>query len=438
MQIDLFLAWSAGWAASGIRPDEDFDRPWSVANKMSQRLKPFLVHEGRKVRFILVEFRGDWDQYSGGFGFPRSNQHHFCWVCPCTKNLMYDDALPDEYRHADYERLVEKCIVDVLVDRSAAERIFNSLGLDCRKDKGMHGRVVMCPTVIFDHRTRMHVALLKHDRLEVGGCCRDIYATASSLFAGKFPFRLVFWRRHPAVDFSFRSPLLDVLQLEHLMIDDLHTLDLGPAARLGGHIAVAAVGKLFGNDASENGLKTGCRLLNKKFRSWRKGKQWRGIWKLTPGLIGLSSKDSTGHLHCKAGEARTFLPFALHLAKELSPHLGVKGPFLVRAVEALMGCFDIIKTKSPTVDGDKLGDMLDECMSCSRDAGVRLLHKFHLMRHMRSLSKRAGNPSRFSAYPDETKNSETIKIALKSSTADFASRVLCRDHLQFHDGAQKR
>lgn len=347
---------------------------------------------------------------------------------------MYSKRLPAEYDHQKYMQITEKCLIDILLDRADAKKVHQSLMFDFRKEKGMHGRVIAASLIVFDYRTKRHTVLLKFDRLEVSGCCPDIHADFSAWITGTFPFRLVFWRKDSSVDFSFRSPLLQFLQVEHLMIDDLHTLDLGPAARLGGHVASEAVriGVLYGNDVSETGIKQGCRMLSREFRTWRRGRTWTGLNKITVGLIGVSSNKSGGHLQCKANEARSFLPFALHLAHKLSPHLCEKGPHLVRAVKSLLDCYAMMREPHASFDSDRFGDSLDQCLESSKSAGVKLLHKFHLMRHFRSLTKRAGNPSRFSAYADETKNNETIKLALRASTPNFGPRILMRDYMQFH------
>lgn len=244
------------------------------------------------------------------------------------------------------------------------------------------------------------------------------------------------------MDFAFKAPLMGYLKLENLAIDDLHTLDLGAASRLGGHVAAEALKcqVLLGNDNSEAGLKQGCRILSRRLNAWRrrrqagkpKGRKTKTVSKLTLSMLGVTNAESKGHLHCKGAEARNFLPFALHLAKQLSPHLGDKGPHLVRAVASLQSVYELMVQDDPTFDFIRLGVLLEQCLASSKLAGVKLIHKFHLMRHFRSVSMRADNPARYSAYADETKNNETITIALKASTPDFARRILVRDYLQFH------
>jgi hypothetical protein len=54
------------------------------------------------------------------------------------------------------------------------------------------------------------------------------------LFVSGWPFKLVFWRKHPDVSHSFHSPIMDCygVLLAHLMEDELHGLHLGLVARL--------------------------------------------------------------------------------------------------------------------------------------------------------------------------------------------------------------
>lgn len=197
-KVDEYLEWAARWAGAGIRPDTDFDRPWTEGHN-AQRMKPFLQHQGRNVRFILLQFRGDWDQYSSGFGFPRSNQKSCCFLCPCLGRHMYDAEQPPEYTHDDYDRLIKQCTIDVLLSRGDVERAHSALGWDFRKDKGMHGRVIQSAVIVFDYRHQRFQTLLRNDRLELGGSCQDVHCTAASIITGTFPYRLLFWRRSPQV-----------------------------------------------------------------------------------------------------------------------------------------------------------------------------------------------------------------------------------------------
>ena len=436
--LDDYMAWSFEWAATGIRPLTDYDREWNSA-KLAGAGKAFLTYKNRKVRLIVIEFRRDWDQYSGGWGFPRPNQYRFCWKCPCIKDCTHDDdqsGFP-EYSHPQLMRILQKNTIDVLVGLTDLREIWSALEFDWRKD-GAHGRVIARPLIVYDFRSRQHVALLKFDRLEMEGICRDIHVNSSSLPGKwKFPFRVAFWRKHPDSNFSFRCLLFRYFRLEYLMIDDLHTLDQGPAARLGGHTLALAIssGKVYNNPCTEAGCKEACVLATRELRAWKKiAKVKQNTIKRVnlPGLSLAGDLKAQGHLNCKAGEARAFLPFALITARRLVPHFGEKAQHLVSAIESLLQVYKMLSSADRETEHDRLGDLLDECSRQSQLAGVRLINKFHLMRHLRSVARVAGNPARFSAYIDESKNADTVKLAQKAKTPDFNSRILAKDFLQYH------
>lgn len=112
--------------------------------------------------------------------------------------------------------------------------------------------------------------------------------------------------------------------------------------------------------------------------------------------------------------------------------IGDEGHHLVAAIESLLRCYKMMKSSSRKIDYDEFGDNLDKCVKHSKLAGVKLIHKFHLMTHYRSLGKAAGNPARYSAYIDESKNADTVKLAQKAKTWDFNKRILTKDFLLYH------
>ena len=351
---------------------------------------------------------------------------------------MYNQDLTEfpEYTHEQLMRILQRSVIDVLVSFEDLQAIWAALEFDWRKD-GMHGRIISRPLIVFNYRSQSYVTLLKFDRLEVGGSCRDVHCDSHSL-CGVSPFRILLWRKNLDANFSYHCRLWDYFRLEYLMVDDLHTLDLGACARLGGHALGLAItsGKVYGNDRSEAGVKKGCIMATRDLRAWQKQNPSRKactIKRLNLATLGLASDiNGQAHLSCKAGESRAFLPFALFVAKKMQAEFGEKGQHLVVAIDSLEKCYQMMHSDLRKIDYDGLGDLLDKCLEHSRLAGVRLINKFHLMRHLRSLGKVAGNPAKYSAYIDESKNADTVKLAQKAKTWDFNARILAKDFLQFH------
>ena len=260
------MVYHMNWAAEGIVPEKDYgSKMWVNEAKRDQVGKPFLVHQGKPVRFILIEFRGDWDHYSSALGMPYTNQKHFCWAGPCRLPRMHKEMILN-YTHDTFMAQISLCRIEVLVGYLDINQIWPRLRMDFRKQKGMHGRVLGEPVIVFDFKTNSPVELHKYDRLETGGCCRDVHALVGELRGG-FPFRLFFWRRHPDVDMSYLSRLFQIVGFRHefLCIGDMHTLDLGVTARLIGvsMVRVLKSGTL-GNLSTEEGMKHGCRILGQR------------------------------------------------------------------------------------------------------------------------------------------------------------------------------
>ena len=84
-----------------------------------------------------------------------------------------------------------------------------------------------------------------------------------------------------------------------------------------------------------------------------------------------------------------------------------------------------------TIDSDRLEIFFQSVNTHCKAAGVKLIPKFHLARHLGELSRRAGNPATFSEYADETKNNLIVNMARASvfGRASFSGRLLARDQL---------
>ena len=441
--LERHLAWQIDWAAEGVGSPLAFrDRPWGSAKRRSEVGQSRLIWEGRRVRFGLLECRNDWDQYSASWGMPKTNQKRPCWFCPCSLGQMHAPraSLPDPYTHASYMEAIAKSLITVSLGISDLHRVFNILVMDARDD-GMHGRVLSRNIEVQDLALQTAILLQRWDRLEVAGSCWDVHATAGELeLAGPPPFLFRFWRKHPDHNFAHVSPLMQCRgnKLEHLMIGDLHTLDLGVTARIIGTIFIRVLqkGTKFSNARTKSGMEQGVRSLSLALRkhrfvrsSLRKRKAGDSqLSRITLKMLQYSSAGSAGHLKAKGLETRSTLLFAHQLARGSSiPHEDE----LVAASGALLKAYQLMGARRRSIDSDRLEELLDTVTTKCKEAGVKMLPKFHLARHLGQLSRRAGNPAAFSEYLDESKNSLVVHMAQASSLGapDFSGRLLARDVL---------
>ena len=431
--VDDYLRWSCDVASSGTAPEAFYDgQPW-VQHEAGA---PLLEHNGKRVRWILLEVRADWDQLGAGLGMPRHNQSFPCWLCSVPKDALHNYAkqpMPS-HCHEDYLKLVGRCIVSVTVDRRDAEIIFEALQLDMRSGKSVHGRALSKPVTV-RHDGKL-VTLRKWDRLELNGACRYVRGTIDQLI-GAPPFRLTFWRQQHGVDYSFISPLMRIrgMRLEHLMIDTLHCLDLGVCAKLVGHSLLLVLQRgVLGNAPSTPGMQQGVRMLSAALRRWYafrqrirpRSKQSR-LGRITLKMLG------DGNLKAKGAETRGLADFALRVlkAKAAATALGDEGYHLRQSLSHLQATYELMykQKRCRRIDAVRLGLHLRLCATHASRAKVSLTPKFHLSQHFVDIGKRAGNPVTYSCYPDESHNAFVVRTAQRAYTRDFSKNLFMKEHL---------
>jgi len=84
--VEAAIVWSAACAASGVHPTERHDGLGFVELHRLQKAGQPLTNNCAK--FIMLEYRADWDQYSS-IGLPRPRQHRFCFKCTCSAEQAY-------------------------------------------------------------------------------------------------------------------------------------------------------------------------------------------------------------------------------------------------------------------------------------------------------------------------------------------------------------
>lgn len=441
--LEHVITWMANWAAAGYNPEKDYsDRSWLKLSGIRPG-EAVLVHEGQVVRFALIEVRADWDQFAGGMGFARTNQSHPCMMCPAPVADLHRYPLQDihePYTNEAYTSIVQKSQVSVLLDRGDVETIFANLRFDDRKDNGMHGRVVGRDLQVHCQINGL-TTLQKDDRLCTEGAVRDVHWTPAMVFArSPGPWRVHFWRKssEPGVQFSFRSPFMGIAGMcfKQLMIDDLHCLDLGLAARLSGHAMVLALrSTVLGNVNTENGVKYGCTLLTEKIKKFYstlpKKSKISQIGRITLKRLSVETANDRGHLKGKAHEARCALPFATKLLTRRLVKKVPQAKYVKRACKCLLKAYGLMaRSKTRAIDAACLGKLLVRVARNAIRGGVHVIPKFHLAQHLGQLAARAGNPARFSAYLDESHNKSVVQVAQACSAPLYiAIRVLSREML---------
>ena len=445
---DYFLKWMIDCAADGRGPPTAYRGvPWTSIDRISAVGKSRLEWNGFRVKFALLECRNDWDQYCYSWGMPKTNQARPCWYCPCLKQHLHDfPMVATPYTHDTYMALISASRIIVVIDTPDLYRVVASLEMDFRED-GAHGRALNRDIDVFDVRLQAVVRLCKWSRLDLGGSVFDAHTRAAMLeLEGGPPYTLHFWTKKPLLhNFSQLSPLMESagMKFEHLMIGDLHTLDVGITGRIVGFVFVAVLkaGRKFKNKSSKAGMMTGCRSLSRALRQhqsrcakFRKTRKMSRIGRITLKMLQWENQGSTGSLKAKGMETRECLLFAHRILQGS----GVEHELELRAAtRALLSAYGLMKHSERAIDADQLERLFETVSSKCKEAGVPMLPKHHLSRHFGHLSRRAGNPRFFSEYLDESKNRSVVGMAVASSNqSDFSSRLLAREILHTKFAAQ--
>jgi hypothetical protein len=423
--LERWLTWSAEHAATGYFPLLDFNNmPFKSIDRQLDAGQPIFIHDNKRVKFALVEFRADGAQYAD-LGIRRANQEHFCLKCHCNRAEMYnfsDTARWERWTDNEYRAVVAVNRISVMVSSSEANNILHMTRWDSR-EQGAHSRVV----------TRNIAGLVEKGWiLMYGGSCMDVYAATAEDLQGAEPFELVFWRDDAN---ELRCPLY-VLEFpgarhEYLMLDDLHNLDLGVAARLAGVALLGSLilGEHFGTPSTEKGMKLALARMNAEISKFFAGRGFN-FKKLTTKSLCWKNMQSTGHLKGKGVHCSMILPYVISLLSSPgSDFRAVSRKPLLKAVRSLQKAYELMRRSPRDIDSALLAKCLLDVGKFSIEAGVPMIPKFHYLAHFEEQAEASGNPKCCSTKPDESLHSDLVRMAQAMHTSEFSARILTRQAL---------
>ena len=436
------VLWSARCAAAGENPTQRHDGlPFTDMRRRILAGTP-LARGGLRIRFVLLEFRGDWLEYCEDLGFPYTKEFFYCFKCKCPRNLAlkFSGVFPFDMRtHSDYMEELKRCTVTLLVNAEDLRIIWASLQFDFRQ-KGMHGRITTKMLFVRDLNAGRDVQLCPGDRLEAGGDVLDTHCAWEEL---PTPANLVFFRKHPEVWFTFFPTLFQFpyFRFEYLMLDTLHMLDLGVTARLIGTALQRLLSQGMSAGAStKRSMLRGLVTLNIDMRAYylRQRRHARlhrqqisSIDHLTLKMLGIRKNiNATPTLKAKGAETRHLLPFVIELVEKPANLACVQhGSELLRACKSLQRVYDIIRDNPRDMGENALQELHDACMDVGEQceqALVAMIPKFHMLKHIPEMGQLAGNAKFHSTYEDEAFNRDIVRIIQSTHTADFLKRLLAK------------
>jgi hypothetical protein len=218
----------------------------SSADRIGQAGKPFLEIGGRRVRFALMEMRGDLDQYFTGMGHPKNYQAWLCFLCRCPLPKLHEPMDKDEcplLSHEAYMAQIALSTVEVSVDHADLRSVFHLLKTDERKN-GVHGMALVADVEVTDQRSGKLVTLHRWDRLESSAVVDDVHITVEELArrnSSASDVAVLEEKPKPQLCLFIAIVASTRVQVRDAMLDDLHTLYLGVVSQLAGGIFVQAL-----------------------------------------------------------------------------------------------------------------------------------------------------------------------------------------------------
>lgn len=385
------------------------------------------------VKAFVLFVKADWAEFTKTLGFASWASSLFpCPFCRETKEDLYKvagfslETSPWALLcHEDIERAMAACEVHVRLSRDQHKEVCAALRFDKGK-QGARGRAVAVDLPA--------LGLRKGDRLE---------ATPTLLDVGSFdkitdyPVEATFWRRDSETRVAFRNPLWDSeygVTQDSLAIDILHTLFLGPALVLAGHVLWlfidADVWGLGAGESREGRWQNNVQHLWMMIRSYyaeqrrlNPTKKLTELENLTLNMMG-SKKGSLPNF--KAVETKHIMPFCVQLLRDSTNLPGERRSLLLGAASALQNMIQTLDESPVLINasvGHTLCDQYKRFMGFCTVSGVPLKPKYHLLGHLLQRSVRVGNPRLYSTFEDEGLNGVLKAIGGVAHRAVWEYRV---------------
>lgn len=439
------LRWSFKAMACGHWPTQRHDGPWTEAD--GERA----LQAGRPLGFVgaLLQVRGDWSEFSHTLGLADWNSRlHPCMFCHASRDNRFDttgfEASGNPWgavAHADMEAACQACEQWRLLDAAGYALVKAAM----HYEKGSRGGGGLCLSADIPQ-----LALLKGDRVEPFDGLQDV---AKAFNIESFPVRLLFWRRSAATRCRRRNPILMApeigMTVNTLMVDKLHSLNLGPAMFWCSH----ALWRLILQDAwhtRASGEKlqqlSALQIRNELwsyYRDRRRQLPEKRITEVSDFTLRMLGKPGQQTLNTKAAETKGLVPFVQSL---LQKHREALTPEefapLSGAGSALQEMFDILDKAPRDLDAAtarRLRRATARHVVLSEQAGMVLKPKHHMVLHMSGRASAFGNPNAYSTFEDESINKLLKKVGEAAHRSVWEVRVLVQfDQVEANRSGFKR
>lgn len=294
------------------------------------------------------------------------------------------------------------------------------------------------------------LSLLKGDRLEPHPGMHNV---EDFDLITVFPARVLFWRKSSETRARRRNPLIMSpelgLTVDTLMVDMLHTMNLGPAQFWCAHV----IWRLISVDAYKTGA-SGDQLhhlsvlqirhrLFEWYREQRRLNPERVMTQLADLTVQMIGKAKKPVLTTKAAETKWFVPFLVEeLRQKGAAFAAGEVARDISAGEALVEIWELTEAapfEVPRSTVRRLFDAAKRHVVLAAEAGIAMKPKHHMLLHMVARAETCGNPDRYSTFEDESINRLLKKVGEAAHRSVWEARVLVTfDKVEASRGSKRK
>ena len=438
--VMVFLRWCVDSLAEGRLPRARHD---GTSFTGADAARAAMAGEAG-IKGAIIDILGDWSEIAHTWGVPDwSNVFHPCFCCFATRDELGDLGDLDVANgprptktHVDYVRACAAC------DKTFA--IPDDVSL---------ARLVGC--ISYGERG----AELGADLPEYGGKLGDLLVPSMALpdldvrrvqDIRVFPVEVKFWRRANQTVATRCNPFLGAevgITLESFRIDTLHTLHLGTWKAF----CMTCVWAFILGDVWETKAPNQEMLIRRSFDAFRRENAlWNAserkrlghnkvyeVQRWTMPMLGVPTSRT---LATKAAETGTLLDYCVaHLPGRVSRI--AHGEALLAVGEGLRRTKNVMRDNPRVLPPHALQELLDSvkrAFSCREAAGIPWTPKWHLMLHLASKARVAGNPRFYSTFVDEDFNGRVAKIACACHRLTWYRGVMSHFRVQYSSASRRR
>lgn len=430
--IWAFVQWCLQALVVGLFPTERHDRAaWGPADDCRESLQGLALG----MKGAILQVKADWGEFAKTLALSSwSHALRPCPFCDTSKEKLFSiirewsllDNPANLTTPESYEAACRSCELVRYLSREDHAAVLARL-VYSKRGTGGHGRCLATALPA--------LGLERFDRLEPSDELFDV-----SLFetVDVFPFRAVFWRRHPQDFVQHRLPIFVVAgcNIDRLCIDHLHTMNLGVYQRWCLHSLWALVDadcwNVGAHFSADEQRQLSCEYIRSELTQYyselRRSIPGLGITVIPHFSLSTIGGQKRSLLRTKGAETKFLLGFVVQCMERRGGRLEFQNQ-LVEAGRCLVA-YDASVSSMPrrisATDTHQLLQCMKRFCAIAEVAGISPTPKFHLWLHMILRTRFQGSPMYGATWKDEALNKTIRDIAKNAGSVHFDARLLLR------------